>query len=112
MLQTSNHNNAMQTPNCFVWEDRDGNPHLVTCSTLRGYPTVSAAKEAEIKEIKEKRRFHLETVSGLLNDIKGTREQQSRASVYCEINAFMDEIEKAGREEEKIRGLRLEDGSL
>ena len=112
MFQSANNSKTMQTRNYFVSEDRDGNPHLVRCSTLRGYSTVARAKKAEIKEIREEISFHLETISGLLNDIKDAKEQQGRASLYCEINAVMDEIEKVKKKEEKVRKRNLEDGSL
>jgi hypothetical protein len=96
----------------FVTTARDGSPKLNVCSPSAGYSTVDRAKKAEIKEITEEISFHLETISGLLNDIKDAKEQQGRASLYCEINALMDEIEKAGKEEAKVRGLSLENGSL
>jgi hypothetical protein len=111
MSHVSNSSNKPQK-HYFVTRARDGNPKLSSCSPPAGYSTVARAKKAEIKEIREEISFHLETISGLLNDIKDAKEQQGRASLYCEINAVMEEIEKAKKNEEKVRGLSLEDGSL
>jgi hypothetical protein len=86
---------------------RDGSRNLSICSPPGGYSSVAAAKEAEIKEIKEKIQFHLETISGLLNDIKEAKEQRGRMRLYCEINGLLDEIEKAKKEEAKVRKLEL-----
>jgi hypothetical protein len=60
-----NNNNITTHSSCFVANDSNGNPTLTKCSEPLGYPTVAAAKEAEIKEIKEKTQFDLETISGL-----------------------------------------------
>lgn len=86
---------------------REGSRKLSICSPSGGYSTVAGAKEAEIKEIKEKISFHLETIGGLLNDIRGAKEQQSRMRLYCEINGFLNEIEKAKKEEAEVRTLEL-----
>jgi hypothetical protein len=107
MSKPSKSSKKRKTLNYCVTLDGDGNPELISCSPPGGYSTVAAAKEAEIKEIQGEIRFCLETISGLLNDIKDAKEQQGHASLYCEINAFMDEIERAKKKEEKVRNLEL-----
>jgi hypothetical protein len=105
MSYESNSGEKPQKHYCVI-AARDGNPKLISCCPPGGYPTVATAKEAEIKEIKEKIRFHLETITGLLNDIKEAKEQRDRV-LYCEINGLMDEIEEAKKEEAKVRKLEL-----
>jgi hypothetical protein len=97
MSQVSNSNKITPNPNYFARVDLDGNPKLLRCSPQGGYPTAAAAIEAEIKEIQEQMRFHLDTISGLLNDIEDAKEQQGHAHLYCEINALLNEIEKPER---------------
>jgi hypothetical protein len=89
MFQTSKTSNTMQTANYFVREHRGGNPQIIRCSPPRGYPTATAAREAKIKEIEEQIRFCCETING-----------------------FMDDIEAAKKELEKVRRLSLDDKSL
>jgi hypothetical protein len=112
MSQVSNTNKIRTHHSYCVRVDRCDGPELIKCSPQGGYRTVAAAKEARIEEIQENMRFDLETISGLLNDIKDAKKQQNRMRLYCEINAFLNEIEKARKEQEKVRGLSLEDGSL
>ncbi len=50
--------------NYYVRDDCDGNPQLTRCSPQGGYPTVAAAKEAEIKEVSEKTRFDVKQLMG------------------------------------------------
>lgn len=103
-----NNNNKITTNrNYSIRIDCDGNAELISCPPPAGYSTVARAKEAEINEIKEEIRFHLEIISGLLNDIKEANGQQARAHLYRKINGLLDEIEKAKKRESKVRQLEL-----
>jgi hypothetical protein len=99
-------NSSRPQKHYFVTSARDGNPKLSSCSPPAGYSTVAGAKEAEIKEIKEKISFHLETISGFFNDIKEAKDRQLQMRLYCEINGLMNEIERAKAEEAEVRKLR------
>lgn len=111
MFQNSINDNKTETTNYCVMEDRDGNPHLARCSARLGYPTVAAATEAALNDIKGKERLDLDEIRGCVNDIEKAKEQRGRAYLYYELNELMDEIEKGRKEQEKVRGLSLEDGS-
>jgi hypothetical protein len=106
MSQTDNRINEKQKPKYFIREDRDGNLQLITCAATQGYPTVAAAKEAEIKDIQTKMRFDLETIGGLLNDIEEAKERQHQKRLYCEINGFLNEIDRARKRETNVKTLR------
>ena len=101
MFQTSNTTKTPNKANYFIREDRNGNPQLARCSTLGGYSTRAAAKDANIKEIKEEIQFHL----GLLRDIEKAKERQGHIRLYRESNCLLDEIEKAVTREKKVRRL-------
>lgn len=105
MSHVHDRSNEESTLNYFVSYDGGGNLQIIRCSSPLGYSMVAAAKDAKIKEIKEEIRFHLETIGGLLNDIEEEEEQQRRMRLYCEINGFLNEIEKARKEETKVRKL-------
>jgi hypothetical protein len=106
MNQVSNSNNPATVSNYYVRVDRDGDPKLSSCSPPAGYSTVAGAQQAEIKEINEGIRFHIEMIGAFLNDLAQAKKQQRRMRLYCEINGLMNEIEKARSEEAKVRKLR------
>jgi hypothetical protein len=106
MSYVSNSGKKPQKHYCVI-AARDGNPKLISCRPPGGYSTVATAKKAKIEEIQEEIRFQLETISGLLNDIQGAKEQHRRIRLYCEINGLLNEIERAKKEEAKVRKLEL-----
>jgi hypothetical protein len=105
MSHVQHHGNREQTLNYFVRDAGDGNLEILRCSSALGYPTAAAAKDAKIKEMQEEMRFHFDTIGGLLNDIKRVKAQQRKRRLYCEINGFMDEIEKDRQRQNKVTEL-------
>jgi hypothetical protein len=111
MSQVSNINQITPHHNYFVRLDRDDNPKLSRCYPPGGYPTVVAAKQAEIYEIQDEIRFHLEMISGFLKDIERSKEKRGHMRPYISINLLLNEIEKATTHQENVRMLKLDDTS-